>query len=627
MINSNNCSVIASLKSSGIGISRFLAVKFATWSLLVPVMMLVTSSLAHAVAGGAGGGDSGGGGDGGGAEIIFNILLWIILELPFPFNIIGIAIVVLCVWLASKRVRSISGLNKIPSTTHTSPLSFEISPAFMSRNPSFTPDSLLAKANTAFLAVQQAWSKQDMAPVRRWISDGVWQRFTTQITMMRLLEQQNTVDNIQIRTVFVDAIEEDGDFDIVHLGIHFTAEDNFVSAKYPQLDRRGSLEMFEYWTFVRKAGVAEKDMYHSNRCPACGAELPADMGEVARCPNCQVVSTLGDYDWVLAEITQADDYVNQNRKLKKSGSLTQKIRNALGADRSFSVQSIEDKAANAYMQIMAAQVTKKPELMRRFVGDQQFERLSQEYAQQSSFVFNRLYLNSVTAIDFYRADGKDNLVIAIKRTAQRVAITADQLVLVDQGMYTRNEILLMSRDVGAGQAKASLYAHSCPACGAPVGDTLDLKCAYCGELLNSTHREWIVTRLLASDEYKTLTDNQQEAMTTGVAVNQLDPLYGVRDYAFNNVLMIVGIDGEITPEELQFGRALSRKLGYNEQKISGMFELAKNRQLTLRLPEDRKSAIKVRMQMEKAALADSRISPEEQSLLNEVGAQIERMRM
>ena len=91
--------------------------------------------------------------------------------------------------------------------------------------------------------------------------------------------------------------------------------------------------------------------------------------------------------------------------------------------------------------------------------------------------------------------------------------------------------------------------------------------------------------------------------------------------------MILGIDGEITPDELQFGRALSRKLGYNEQKIAGMFELARNRQLSLRLPQDRKSALKVREQMEAAALADRSVSSAEQALLKEIGEQIERMPM
>ena len=606
---------------------RPLAARFAPWVTLI--YALLASGLAHAVAGGAGGGggDFGGSGDGGLVEFLFDVVLWIILELPFPYNLIGLAIIVGGVWYASRSVRSVSGLNRIPSPASVNPRKFAVPQRFIERNPGFVPESLLSKASSAFMAIQQAWGKQDMAPVRRWISDGVWQRFTTQIAMMRLLEQRNAVDHVQIKRVFIDAIEEDGDFDIVHVGIHFSAEDDFVSAKYAQLDRCGPLEMLEYWTFVRKAGAAENDLYHSNKCPSCGSELPPDLGEVARCPACQTVCTLGDYDWVLSEITQADDYANVDRRLAKSGALTQRVRSALGADAAFSVQWVEDKAANAYMQIMAAQVGKKPEMMRRFVGDQAFARLSQQFAEQPSFVFNRLYLNSVTLIDYFRAEGQDNLVVAIKRTAQRVAIAADRLMLLDQGMYTRNEIMVLSRDVGAGEAQASLYAHACPACGGPVGDTLELKCAYCGELLNSTSREWIVTQLLAANEYKGFSAEAQAAMATGIGVGQLDPLYEVRDYAFNNVLMILGIDGEITEEELRFGRAMARKLGYNEQKIDGMFKLAKNRQLSLRLPEDRKSARKVREEMEQAALADGMVSPEEQTLLKEVSERVERMAM
>ena len=630
-MNTFACGLAATVWSAFAGFFRHrpyrsIAGRECCGALLVGLLSVVSQS-AHAVAGGAGGGDFGGGGDGGLFELAFEILFWIIVELPFPYNLVAIALVLFALWYASKSVRSSSGLNRIPSTQGSQPKSFEIPSSFLARNPGFSPDSLLAKANTAFLAIQRAWSQQDLAPVRRWMSDGVWQRFTTQIMMMRLLEQKNVVDDIRIKRIFIDAIEEDGDFDIVHLGIHFSAQDDFVSARFPELDRRGALDLLEYWTFVRKAGVAEKDLYHNNDCPACGAPLPSDMGEVARCPACKTVCSLGDYDWVLTEITQADDYVNRDGKLGKSGALTRSIRAALGADHGFSVQSLEDKASNAYLQIMAAQVGNRPEMMRRFVGDQLFAKLSQEFAEQQAFVFNRLYLNRVTVIDYFRADGQDNLVVAIKRTAQRVAITADRLVLLDQGMYTRNEIMVLSRDIGAGDSAASLYAHACPACGGPVGDTLDLKCGYCGELLNSTSREWIVTRLLSADDYSAFARDQQIPLTTGVVAGQLDPLYGVRDYAFNNVLMILGIDGEITPDELQFGRALSRKLGYNEQKIAGMFELARNRQLSLRLPQDRKSAIKVRDQMEAAALADRRVSPAEQALLKKLGEQIERMPM
>jgi len=603
---------------------RFPLVDVAAIRPLWPLMLLFFSSLAQAVAGGAGGG--GGGSDSGdGAGFILELIFWIIFSLPFPYNIIVLIILAFVAHRGLKTFRSSSGLNNIPSVPLAPEKSFSLPARFLERNPGFAPVSLLNKASTAFVTIQQAWSKQDMASARRWISDGIWQRFNTQFAMMRLLGQQNLVANVRVRKTFIAGIEEDGSFDIAHVGIYFTADDDFTSEKYPKLDRRGPLEMLEYWSFVRKAGIVEKDMYHNNQCPSCGADLPTDMGEVARCSSCHTLCTLGDYDWVLSEITQADDFVNTNTRLTKSGSFTQRIRSAMASDVDFSIQSIEDKASNAYMQIVGAQVTRQPEKMRRFVGDQAFETLSQAYAQQAPFVFNRLYLNSVTAIDYYRADGKDNLVVAFKRTAQRVSIAENRLTLIDQGMYASNEIMILSRDVGAANSKVSLYAHACPACGAPVADTLDLKCAYCGEVLNSMSREWIVTGLLAANEYKALADSQKSEMLTGVDVTQLDPLYAARDYVFNNVLMMIGIDGEITPDELAFARQLVRKMGYDEKKLGGLFDLAKNRQLVLRLPESRKTAIKVRSLMEKAALADQNLSPSEQALLDEVSALINRM--
>jgi hypothetical protein len=282
------------------------------------------------------------------------------------------------------------------------------------------------------------------------------------------------------------------------------------------------------------------------------------------------------------------------------------------------VQLIEDKASNAYMQIMGALVSRQPEKMRRFVGDALFEQLTQTIREQAPIIFNRLYLNNVTLMDFFRQDGKDNLVVAFKYTAQRVDISDGHLRLIDHGLYAGNEIMILSRDAGAGLAKGSLYAHSCPACGAPVGDTLDVKCAYCGSVLNSTKFEWIVTRKLKPAEYQALTGERDVTVTTGAGVEDIDPLFKVRDYAFNNLMMIIGIDGELTPEEMQFAYRLSRKLGYDDQKIAAMYGLARNHRLVLRLPEDRKSAEKVLKLMAKAASADKQISFQEQALLDEV---------
>ena len=600
------------------------------WCRLIGLMLLLLSfsTLVFAVAGGAGGGGGGGGGDGGDLfGALLEIIFWAILSLPFPFNVIVIGIIVVVVFYARSQFRGISQLNSIPASQQLPEVAsgnpIAMPESLMKRNPDFIPDSLLAKVRTAFPAIQKAWSAQNLSSVRRWISDGVWQRFNTQFAMMQLLGQRNVVSNVCVLRTWIDAVEEDGDYDIVHVGIHFVAQDDFVSDKLPELNQCGQITLIEFWTFMRKAGVASKDLYHSNACPSCGAELPSDMGEVAQCPSCKTVSTLGDYDWVLCEITQADDYRNQNAKLGKSGKLTLKLRDALRVGKDFAVQAIEDKASNAYLQILAAQVLQKPEMMRRFVSDAVFES-AQRPASEMHCIFNRLYLNNVTAIDAYRAEGKNHVVVAIKRTAQRVMVEGEKLRVLDRGLYASDQILVLARDEeGTGSAKASLYAHACPACGAPVVDTLDVKCAYCGEVLNSTSREWIVTQLLSPAEYRQLIVNQKPQMATKVSGDDLDPLYAVRDYVFNNVLMMIGIDGELSDEEMAFARELARKFGYKEDKLAGIFELAKGRKLVLRLPSTRKAAQKVLAQMEKAANADNRITAEEKALLDDVRIRVE----
>lgn len=593
---------------------------------LAAVLSPIFPAAVFATAGGAGGGGGNGGSSGSGdGEAIFDILFFIIRDVPFPYNLLVIAVIVYVFWHFGGEVRSSSGLNRIPAYSKPRPENFTLPNAFLQSNPSFNQALFIGKVRTAYMAIQQAWMIQDLNLVRRWISDGVWQRFNTQFAIMRALGQRNTMSEIVIKKIFIDSVQQDGPYDIIDVGIHFSLNDNFITDRFPQLNREGPLETLEYWTFMRKSGVAEKDLYHSNACPACGSPLPQDMGETARCAHCGTVSTLGDYDWILSEITQADDYANESAKLDKSGKLTRRIRDALGKDADFSAQLIEDKASNAYMQIMGAMVARQPEKMRRFVGDELFGQLTQTIGEQAPFVFNRLYLNNVTLMDYFRQEGKDHLAVAFKYTAQRVDISDGSLRLIDHGLYSNNEIMILSRDIGADLAKGSLYAHSCPACGAPVADTLDVKCAYCGAVLNSTQHEWIVTRLLKPAEYKTLTGARDVALTTGVDPVDLDPLFKVRDYAFNNLMMIIGIDGEITQQEKQFAYRLSRKLGYDEQKIIAMYDLARNRRLVLRLPEDRKDADKVLKLMTKAAAADGQMSSEEATLLEEVRDRVAKM--
>lgn len=561
-------------------------------------------------AGGSGGSsDSSSDSDSGG---IIAILYAIFRFIPFPYNIIVIVVVGVGYWYISKNVKSKSVLNEIPSGSSEMVDQTGELAIFQTANPEFNPTAFKEKVKTAFVDIQSAWENQNLSKVRKWISDGVYQRFNTQFIMMQKLGQKNTIKNVGVKNVVIDSIETDGEFDIINTAIQFEMQDSFVCEKFPQLNEEGYYEDVEYWTFIRKKGVKEKDMYHTNNCPNCAGPLPEDGGEVSKCQHCGTTTYLGDYDWVLAEITQAADYVNEPKRFDKSGQQTQQVRQAINAQSDFSVQLMEDKASNGYLQIMTAFVKQKPEIMRRFVSDSLFDKLSERIKSEPPFVFNRLFLNNVTLMDAYAKDGKHNLVISIKRSAQRLSMKNDKVELLDHSIFATNEVLIMSRDAGAGQPKGSLYAHACPNCGGPIGDTMNLECQFCGSAVNSTKYEWIISELTTAHEY-------QNAMSGGsVKPSELDELFDVRDYAFNNVMLIVGADGVFANEELEYANSLAKKWNYKPDKISGMFDMAKQGQLVMRLPEDHKKASKVYTMMEKAAMADGNISNEEKQILDEV---------
>lgn len=587
--------------------------------------ILLTSSLGiYAAAGGGGGGHSGGGGDGDGGAIIYLVywLIRLIFMLPFPLNIIVLAVVVFAIYKASKTYQAGSGLNTIPNYHATSTNNYSkqdnLSQEFLAKNPDFNKENFKQKVRTAFTQIQNAWMFQDLSNVRKWISDGVYQRFNTQFIMMKEIDQLNEISDINIQQIFIDEVETDGVYDIVHVGIQYSMYDAFTSKKYNQLNDGGPLRAMDYWSFIKKSGVKEKDLYHTTNCPNCGGNLPADGGEIAKCPYCSTITYLGDYDWILAEITQPDDYHNANSKYEKQGKFSKKIREQIGEKQDFSLQLLEDKASNGYMQMMTALVMKKPEITRRFVSDKLYAKIEQRIQSESKFVFNRLYLNHVTSFDYFRENNKDNIVVALKCSAQKIKNTDSSSPQFDRSIFSNNEVLIMSRDVDAGKPQGSLYAHSCPNCGAPVKDTIELNCTYCQAQLNSTKYEWIISDWMSADEYAQFKKSGNAAFAIDKNIDDLDDLFNVRDYALNNVLMMIAADGRITNQEIKYVNTLAKKWNYDLTKIQGFLSLAQNNKLVVRMPQDAKQKQKIISMMEKAAVLDNDISTEEKQLLEQV---------
>ena len=371
---------------------------------------------------------------------------------------------------------------------------------FLAANPNFDLSEFLLKVRKAFFEVQTSWSEQNTNRMRRFITDGVYQRFNTQFKMMKLLQQTNPISNIKIAKIWVDKFEEDGLYDIMQVGIEASMDDKFECALNHDLDEEGLQDFVEFWSFIRKRGAPKKDIYDSDKCPNCGAPLPENIGEVCKCTHCNATINSGEFDWILSEITQKDDYYSNDVFSEKSDNLETNIHDMVSVYGDFSVQLVEDKASNAYMQIMTAKAMHDPSVMRRFVSDELFQQLAPKI-EKNQEIFNRIFLNKATLIGTQKKENKNILIFAVICSIQRVVVSNNRMELVDPDIITREEVIVLTRDAHAGAGKGSIYQHNCPACGGPVKNTLDIKCSYCGSLLNSTANDWVVSALMKPSEF------------------------------------------------------------------------------------------------------------------------------
>ncbi|CAN5588132.1 hypothetical protein BH10BDE1_BH10BDE1_32580 [soil metagenome] len=340
---------------------------------------------------------------------------------------------------------------------------------------------LRAKIETAFRTVQRAWSDQNLSIMRRFISDGVYQRFNAQFTMMNLLGQKNPISNIRIYSIDQMTKADDGDsmYESIDIRIDASADDQFVCAWYPNLNSPGGNERFvEYWSFIRRRDhKAGKDIYNSNLCPQCNAPLDPKMMTDARCSYCGSYINNGEFDWVLSEITQENDYSQSAPTLLSA--------DPAGADPSFSVQMLEDKASNAFTQILIASATGDAKALRRFSTDEEFEKLRVNIGTKKT-IYNRLFVNSVVTREVSAENGVFSATVDIRYTFNQIENGEES------GEMVLDQTMTMVHRPSSNVSKGSIYANACPTCGAPQKDSLSHVCAYCGAIMNDITREWLV---------------------------------------------------------------------------------------------------------------------------------------
>jgi predicted lipid-binding transport protein (Tim44 family) len=178
--------------------------------------------------------------------------------------------------------------------------------AIKAHDPGFDLEQFIQQAQRVFFLVEQGWSERDPEMTRRVMADDLWEAHRAQIQLYKDSHKRNMVDYLSVANIWPVAAHSDEHFDTITL--RFVA----ASADYDIDDRtghvlRGDREVKpweEDWTFRRSSSAKTKPggTTIGSKCPNCGAPLEVDLA--GTCRYCRAPIMSGDYDWVLARISQ-----------------------------------------------------------------------------------------------------------------------------------------------------------------------------------------------------------------------------------------------------------------------------------------------------------------------------------
>lgn len=473
------------------------------------IIFLLTSS-AFPRAGGAGGGHSSGGGRSGGSfggssfshssstgryayrnynDNNTDSPVMVLLLLFFLFIII---------MLFFKRISSVQRNTNLSSSTETN---LDLIEEKLKKYNIISKDDyidLVQKAKKAFFIIQDCWSRQEIKPMRRFISDGIYQRFNVQFLMMHKLQQKNTMSDVRISQVQLLSMRTEADYIVVDLQLFASAFDQFISPQIPELNSPGGLENFsEVWTFIKKIDSKKGDIFNTEHCPSCAAPLNLKLEATARCPYCSAYINNAEYDWVLSEITQVEEIDFAHATMLQSSQHPlldpQLVKEAQKIEPHFSKQIMEDQASNFFIQIILGCALNQPSRLQRFCTSEVIHQIPDEFKFQN-LVFNRFYISDATTTGLQVTDNELITHTVITAHYQPVLINESSIEKLEPDISTFEYLIKLNKKV-SNSAKGSILTNSCSSCGATQKDHLSTTCEFCGKNLFNPEQDWICTGL------------------------------------------------------------------------------------------------------------------------------------
>jgi uncharacterized tellurite resistance protein B-like protein/predicted RNA-binding Zn-ribbon protein involved in translation (DUF1610 family) len=493
------------------------------------------------------------------------------------------------------------------------------------RDPDFEQETFLQRVANGFLTIQQAWSEQDLRRCRAFISDGVRERFELYIAMQQAEGIRNRLRNFSVVNSEIVSVTTDRHFDSIHVRITASAisynEDLKTGRRVSGNSDTIPITFTEIWSFSRMPGVKTNPeaSIMQGRCPNCGG--PVDIVDKAECSQCQSIVNSGQYDWVLAEITQDEEWIVPPAQHSVTGwnELQQQ-------DPGLNFQHIEDRASVIFWRSMMA-VYFDDFSYASPVLDSQTSSVPALWTQGQNGFWKTPAVGAVEVLKCIPAqdDDFDRILVLVRWSA--IKSTGDRKnprLLGVQRIYSH--VLTLKRQKGT-QTKSdqAFSSFSCPGCGAPIDVGGAKACVFCGSPLNDGTGDWVpedvgphnmINEYLREDRHDNIIEEHGgvERLEADRFLNEPELLTALS--------RILTVDGELHKKERQHIIDLAERRGVPKERLKAIFATATSQDIPITLPQNRVQANVFMDHLLRAALVDGKVTRSEERLLLQASEQI-----
>ncbi len=425
------------------------------------------------------------------------------------------------------------------------------------RDPTLTEASIVDRVRRMSDMLRDAWTGGNMGPARAFVSDGVYSRFQVQLALMQQEGVRNVMSDTAVLYVTMEGVESHPPFDIVHVRFTAQARDATVPLNstpqqiQAELARTPVAPYTEIWTLVRKQGAQSKlDPSQVGRaCPSCGAPYAVG-GEIVTCTHCKALVCSGEFDWVLAEITQLEEW--HPTSAEPVFGLSALRESDLGTTR----ETLEDRASYLFWKWIQSGRTGSPAPLRKCATDALMARGgdgANQVAQARDIAVGGVNLRFV---DLAQGEQEDFAYVDVYWSARYGGNAMP---------FPRQTMLRLARKTGAS-AKLSMSAVTCPNCGAPLTETDDPKCGHCQTAIVASGTVWALDGILPAGSARPRHQGTQAALSEALVPDVRDPRE--RKVLFTQMAQLMARSGGLQRDEKRLLTLVASRWGIPEDLLA-----------------------------------------------------------